>query len=265
MSLEPFILRALIAGFGIALVAGPLGCFVVWRRMAYFGDSLAHSALLGIALALFFNINIHLGMIAVGVVFAVMLVFLQQQQLLTTDTLLGILSHTALAAGIIAFSLIATIRMELFGFLFGDILTVSIRDLYWIYAGGTLILITLIMLWKPLVLMAINDDLAAAEGVKVFYVNFILMLLFAIVVAIAMRIIGVLLITALLVIPAASARQVAHSPEKMALLTVLFGAIATCLGIFASMLWDVPSGPAIILVTSLLFVLSGLARLFVFK
>lgn len=254
--MEPFILRALLGGVGVALVAGPLGCFVVWQRMAYFGDSLAHSALLGIALGVLLGIDLNLGILLVGVFFALLLSLLQHQHLLATDTLLGILSHSALALGIVVFSFFPTVRMDLFTYLFGDVLAITWQDIAWIYGGALAVVGVIIKLWRSLLLTTIQTNLAQAEGVAVGLMNFILMLLIAIVVAVAMQIVGILLITALLVIPAATARSFARSPEQMALYASLVGMTAVILGLIGSITFDTPSGPSIVVVTMLLFLVS---------
>ena len=250
---EPFIVRALAAGIGIAIVAGIIGCFVVWRRMAYFGDSLAHSALLGIALGLTVGIATNLTTIVVCFTFALLLLSLQQKKVLATDTLLGILSHAALSIGIIAIALLEQ-RVDLHAYLFGDILTVTVEELWWIYGGGAVVLVLLLLNWSSLVLMTIDEDLAIAENVRVFFMNLLLMLLMTIVVAVSIRIVGILLITSMLIIPAATARQLVHSPEAMAATAALLGIIAVVGGIYGSVVFDTPSSPSIVAAAAILFV-----------
>ncbi len=250
--LDDFILRALAAGIGVACVAAILGCFVVWRRMAYFGDSLAHSALLGIALGLLYGISLNTSTIIVCSFFAFILVWLQQKQVLATDTLLGILAHSALAIGVVAISLL-DIRFDLNSYLFGDILTVTNDELYWIYGSGSVVLLLLIINWPALTLMTIHQDLAKAEGVKTFWMHLLLMFLMTIVVAASIRVVGILLITSLLIIPAASARQLSRSPESMALTAAVLGIIAVVVGIFGSITLDTPSGPSIVTAAAIMF------------
>jgi len=251
--LEPFVLRALAAGIGIALIAGPLGCFVVWRRMAYFGDSLAHSALLGIALGLLTGISSNLGTVLVCSAFALILLWLQHTRILATDTLLGILAHAALSLGMVAISFAGNQRFDLHSYLFGDILTVRVEDLYWIFGGGVIALTLLFKNWFSLLLMTIHEDLAKAEGVRTFWVNLLLMLLMTIVVAVSIRIVGILLITSLLAIPAATARQWVRSPEAMAFLAAIFGLLAVIGGIFGSAYFDTPTGPSIVTAATAMF------------
>ena len=142
--LDDFFWRAVIAGIGVAFVAGPLGCFVVWRRMSYLGDTMAHSALFGVALGLFLKVDLIIGVFAVALAVALLLFFFQKQKLLSNDAVLGTLSHASLAMGVLLLSLMAWVRIDLMGYLFGDILAVSLNDLYWIYGGGILILLTLL-------------------------------------------------------------------------------------------------------------------------
>ena len=252
--LDPFILRALTAGLGVALIAGAIGCFVVWRRMAYFGDSLAHSAFLGIAFGIGVGIGMNLGSMIVCAVFAALLLWLQQQRVLATDTLLGILAHAALSVGMITISALE-VPVDLRSYLFGDILTVTSHELLWLYGGGVLVMTLLLYNWSSLVLMTIDEDLAVAENVNAFAMHVLFMALMTIVVAVSIRIIGILLITSILIIPAATARQLARSPEGMAVVASLLGALAISGGIFASMAFDIPSGPSIVAASATLFAL----------
>lgn len=256
--IEPFVVRAMIAGIGVAAVCGPLGCFVVWRRMAYFGDTLAHSALFGVALGLLLGLDPTLGIVAGCLLVAALLFVLQTQDQLAGDTLLGILSHASLAIGLVVLSLLETVRVDLFGYLFGDVLAVSNADLVWIFGGGGVAAVGLLAIWRPLLALTVHADLAAAEGVAVTWVRLAFMLLIALVVAVAMKVVGILLITSLLIIPAATARRVATSPEQMALLAALLGALAVVGGLMLSLAVDTPSGPSIVVVASALFALSPL-------
>ncbi|MGV0005383.1 MAG: metal ABC transporter permease [Candidatus Porifericomitaceae bacterium WSBS_2022_MAG_OTU9] len=252
---EPFIVRAMAAGVGVALIAGPTGCFVVWRRMAYFGDSLAHSALLGIVLGLATGISANLGTIIVCSTFALLLTVLQHNKVLATDTLLGILAHSALATGMIAISLLEQ-NINIHSYLFGDILTVTTQELWWIYIGGAVVLAMLLLNWQSLVLMTIHEDTAMAEGVRIMAVNLMLMFMMAIMVAISIRIVGILFISAMLIIPAATARQLTRSPKTMAIAAAVLGIVAVLIGINGSLHLDMPSGPAIVATASILFAIS---------
>ena len=251
-----FILRAALAGLGVALAAGPLGCFIVWRRMAYFGDTLSHAGLTGIAVGLVLGVSPTVGIAVVGVATGVALLLLQKQRRVPSDTLLGILSHAALAGGLIAISFLDHVRVDLLGYLFGDILAVNWTDVAVVYAGAGLILAGLAFIWKPLVTLTVHEDMAAAEGLPVLRTRLLFTLLIAISVAVAMKIVGILLVTAMLLIPAAAARPLARSPEVMAALAALAGGLAVAGGLAASLRWDLPSGPAIVAAAVALFALT---------
>ncbi len=254
--LDDFFTRALVAGIGLALVAGPLGCFIVWRRMAYFGDTMAHSALLGVALSLLLDLNMTLGVFVVAALISVALVLLQRWNALSTDALLGILSHSTLATGLVLVAFMTWIRVDLMGFLFGDILAVTVADIAVIYAGGAVIMLLLGLIWRPLLASTVNPEVAEAEGLRPEATRMIFMLLLASVIAIAMKLVGVLLITSLLIIPAATARRLSGSPEQMAAIAALLGAAAVSGGLFGSLAYDTPSGPSIVVAALCIFLLS---------
>ncbi|MFC5584830.1 zinc ABC transporter permease subunit ZnuB [Nitratireductor kimnyeongensis] len=254
--LDDFFIRALVAGIGLALVTGPLGCFVVWRRMAYFGDTMAHSALLGVALSLVMEINLMVGVFLVAALASLALILLERRQALSTDALLGILSHSTLALGLVMVAFMTWVRVDLMGFLFGDILAVSKTDIAIIYAGGAVVTALLVWLWRPLLAATVNPDIAQAEGLKPERSRLVFMLLMAAVIAIAMKLVGILLITALLIIPAATARRFAGGPEVMAVLAALIGALSVVGGLTASLQFDTPSGPSIVVAALALFILS---------
>lgn len=254
MNLEPFLINAILAGFAVAVITGVMGCFVVWRRMAYFGDSLAHSGLLGVAFGFALGIAVNAGIIIICSIFALLLVWLQQKRVLATDTLLGILAHSALALGMVTISVMGR-RIDLHSILFGDILTITRPELWWIYIGGAIVVIMLLMNWSSLVLMTLQEDLAQAEGINVLFCNLLLMFLMTLVVAVSIRSVGILLISSLLIIPAATAKQLAVSPEGMALLSSLLGVTAVAFGIYFSFAFDTPSGPTIVVAAVFLFTL----------
>lgn len=256
--MDDFLLRALGGGIGVALAAGPLGSFVVWRRMAYFGDTLAHSALLGVALGVLLGINENIGVMVLCVLLAVLLVLLERQRALASDTLLGIFAHTALSLGLVALAFLETVRIDLVSYLFGDILAVNMTDLYWIWGGGALALLLLAWIWRPLLALTVHEELARVEGVPVTRVRLAFMVLIALVIAVAMKVVGVLLITSLMIIPAAAVRRFAHTPEMMAGLASLVGCVAVSLGLWASLRWDTPTGPSIVVAAAALFMVTTL-------
>lgn len=254
--LDAFFARALIAGIGVALVAGPLGCFIVWRRLAYFGDTLSHSALLGVALAFLFEVNFTLSVFAVCAAVSMALLALRRRSSLSSDALLGLLAHSALALGLVCLAFMTWVRIDLMGFLFGDILAVSWTDIAIIYGGGAAVLAVLAFIWRPLFASTVSRELAQAEGLDPGRADIVFMLAMSVVIAIAMKIVGVLLITALLIIPAATARRLSSGPEQMALVAAIAGALAVIAGLFGSLEWDTPSGPSIVVAALALFLVS---------
>lgn len=258
--IDNFILYALAAGIALALVVGPLGSVVVWRRMAYFGDTLAHAALLGVALAVAAEQLPMAGVGIIGILIAIILFWLEKQRDLSTDTLLGILSHSALAIGLIVLSVIQShgFNINLMSYLFGDLLAVSLSDIMLMYGGVLIILVVFSQILSQLISISVNEELARVDGVPVEKIRFIFMILLALVIAVALKVVGILLITALLIIPAATARLFSKSPGQMVLMSVLIAIIAVFAGLFSSLSWDFPAGPAIVVASSLLFFVSRL-------
>lgn len=254
------LLPPLFAGLAVALVSGPMGAFVVWRRMAFFGDTLAHGALLGAALGLALDISLYLAVVAVCLGLAGALTALQHQQQLASDTLLGIVAHTTLALGVIAISLQEGIQVDLFAYLFGDLLAVGWQDALALWAGAVLILLLMLWQWRALLSITVSEELAQVEGVAVQRTRLLLMLLLALLIAGAIRTVGVLLITSLLVIPAASARRLTHTPAQMAAVASVLGTMAVLAGLAVSWFANTPVGPSIVVAASSLFVLTLLRR-----
>ena len=254
--LDDFLIRALIAGIGIALVAGPLGCFVVWRRLSFFGDTLAHSALLGVLLSISFNINISITIFVVSSLVALLLLRLEKTTYLAGDSLLGLISHSSLAIGLLILGFLSSIRFDIMGILFGDILSVNTNDLLVIWIGGALILFVLWFIWKPLFASTVNYDLAEAEGMKPERVNAIFTILLAALIAISIKMVGILLITGLLIIPTAMARNLSNNPRQMVILSILGGLLSVFIGLYASFEINTSSGPSIVSVALILFILS---------
>ena len=253
---DDFFIRALVAGVGIAIVVGPLGCFVIWTRLSYFGDTLSHSALLGVTLAYSFSLNISLSVFIISAVVALLLINLQKRTKLAGDSLLGLLAHSTLAIGLVLIGFLSYIRFDLMGLLFGDILAVTIEDIALVWVGGFVILGILYFIWKSLFSATVNYDLSAAEGMKPEVSNFIFTLLLAGVIALSIKMIGALLITGLLLIPAATARNISNSPNQMVFLATLVGIISVIAGLFTSLELNTSSGPTIIVVALILFIIS---------
>ena len=257
--MDDFLVRAIAAGIGVALVAAPLGVFVVWRRMAYFGDTLAHSALLGVALGFLLGISLNVAVVSISLLIALLLLALQNRKQLATDTLLGILAHSALSVGLVVLAFQEEVRVDLLGYLFGDILAVTMSDLLWVWGGGAAVLLLLAIIWQRLLAITVHEELAQVEGVPVMQIRLVFMLMIAMVIAVSMKIVGVLLITSMMIIPAATARRFSKTPEQMALFAALVGMVAVILGLAASWFGDTPAGPSIVVSAALLFLVVQLA------
>ncbi|MBT8417175.1 MAG: metal ABC transporter permease [Silicimonas sp.] len=257
--LDSFLVRAALAGLGVALAAAPLGCFVVWRRMAYFGDATAHAAILGVALALALSLPIFVGalVMALGMGLAVTLL---AHRGLAVDTALGVLAHSSLAFGLVAVSLLTDVRVDLMGLLFGDILAVSRADIALIWSGAALVVGLLVWRWSALLMSTLNAELARAAGIDARREGLILTLSLAVVVAVAIKVVGALLIAALLIIPAAAARPLAATPERMAVIASAIGAASALGGLWIAWELDAPAGPSIVCVAAIIFASSGLIR-----
>ncbi len=252
--LDDFLVRAFLAGCALALAAGPLGCFVVWRRMAYFGDAISHAALLGVALSLAFTVSVFVGVLFVCIAIAIGLSQFHGTQY-SLDTLLGVLSHVALALGLVVVSKLSGVRVDLNAYLFGDILAVSQNDVIVIWLGSLLTLAMLLWRWVPLLTLTLSPDLAAARGYLVRREQLALMISLAVLVAVAIKLVGALLITAMLIIPAAAARPIATTPEWMAVTASLLAVLSVSGGLGLSLYADTPAGPSIILAAGVLFLL----------
>ncbi len=246
--IDTFLARALLAGLGIALLAGPLGAFVIWRRLAIFGEAVAQSALLGVILALLLHLDLTLGVVVFAVLLATALWALEQQRMLPTDTILSTLAHGALATGLVVLSLVDRIRIDLLTLLFGDILAVSERDLLVLAMLVGLVLVVLARFWRELVSLTIDPDLARVEGVPVRRLGLVLDLLIAAAIALGMKLVGILLVVSLLIVPGATARPWARTPQGMAALASLAAALAVGAGLTLSVCVDLPTGPAIVVV-----------------
>ena len=253
---DDFFIRALFAGIGVAFVTGPLGCFVIWRRLSYFGDTLAHSALLGVTIAYSLEFNIAFSVFITSSLIALILVQLQNKTNLPGDALLGLLAHSSLAVGLVVIGFLTFIRFDIMGLLFGDILAVTVNDIYIIWFGGALILLILKLIWKPLFASTVNYELAEAEGLNPDRAKAIFTILMAGIIAISIKMVGLLLITGMLIIPAAMARNISSSPQSMVIYSVLGGLLSVILGLFTSLQFNTSSGPSIVAASLFLFILS---------
>ena len=270
-------MSALIAPLVLAVIAGPVGCLIVWRRMAYFGDAIAHSALLGVALGLFIGFAPNMGVALICAIFAVLLVYLQHRRKLSIDTLLGILAHGALALGLLLvfWSALETGHNTHNGsnhsidphtlleiYLLGSLENISMNQNIILIVGASLIAITLKLIWEPLILMTLNIDLARAEGVPTLRLQYIMMGIMTALVVMGLQITGVLFITSLLIMPAAAARQISTTPEKMILWAIIFAFSGVLTGYMASHEAHLPPGPSIVSALTVIFIISFLISVF---
>jgi zinc transport system permease protein len=253
---DDFIVRAFAAGIGLALVTGPLGCFIVWRRLSYFGDTIAHSALLGVTIAYAMNFNLIIAVFVVSCLLAISLLFLQRRTSLPDDALLGLLAHSVLAIGLVLLGILSFIRIDLMGLLFGDILSVNFTDVLFVWIGGGVVLTTLILIWRPLFAGTVNLELAKAEGLNPELATTIFTLLIASVIAISIKIVGILLITGLLIIPAAASRNLSSTPIQMAIISSIIGVCSVVIGLQTSMIWNTSTGPTILVITLGVFIIT---------
>jgi len=254
--MDDFFIRALIAGIGIALVTGPLGCFVIWRRLSFFGDTLSHAALLGVTFSISFDINISLSVFIISSLVAIILLRLQKNTNLAGDALLGLLAHSSLAIGLVVLGFLSFIRFDIMGLLFGDILSVTLSDLLIIWIGGGVIILILTLIWRPLFASTVNYEIAEAEGLSPEKYNILFTILMAGIIAISIKMVGLLLITGMMIIPAAAARNLSNSPKQMVIISVIFGLLSVLIGLYASLEINTPSGPSVITTSLLFFILS---------
>ncbi len=254
--MDDFIYRAIIASIGVSIIAGSLGCFVIWKRLSYFSDSISHSALLGVALGLATGLGINLGLVIVGGLFATLIVMLQQKDFWSNDAVLGIFSHVSLALGIVVLGFIGNQNTDFFAYLFGDILSITLRDIFWIILVLFIVLLILISNWKKLLLLTLNEELAIAEGINKLFYDLLFMFLIALAVSVSVQIVGVLLITSLLIIPPAIARVFAKSPTVMIFISMVISILSVLIGLYLSIDFDIATGPTIVITLGFLFFLA---------
>lgn len=255
--LDDFLTRACLAGIGVALAAGPLGCFVVWRRIAYFGDATAHAAILGVALSLAFSISTVIGVLAAAVAMAVAVSRLSGRGL-PMDTLLGVASHGSLAVGLVAVAVASPRAIDVEAYLFGEILAVTRGDLAVIWGGAAVVLGLVVWRWSALLAATLSPELARGGGIDPEREQLVITIAIAVLVAVSIKVVGVLLITAMLIVPAAAARPFSSTPERMAACAGLIGVASVFAGLAASWRWDTPTGPTIVTLAVLFFAVSQL-------
>ncbi|PPI88189.1 zinc ABC transporter permease [Candidatus Pantoea edessiphila] len=249
------LLPAWLGGIILVLAAGPLGCFVVWHKLSCFGDTLAHSSILGIALGILFNINPHYTLIILIICITLSLTIIENRPQLSMDTFLGILAHSALSLGLVIVGLISNVRLDLISYLFGDLLSINFNDLWIIIITTIIVLIVLIWKWSAFLLISINKEIAIIDGINVKHTRLILMFLTAVLISISIKFVGALIITSLLIIPASTARYFSKSPEQMAILATIVGIISVTGGLIISAYYDTPAAPSVVLCSTFMFII----------
>jgi zinc transport system permease protein len=255
--MDDFLWRATAGAALLGAAAGPIGCFVLWRRMAYLGESVAHMGLLGAAIGLLIGVSPLIGVGVLAIV-AALLMARADNGLIPAGSFVGIVGHAGLALGFILLATMETVRTDLLGYLFGDVLALSNQDILSIAIAGALVVLGTIFFWRAWLMTTVNADIARAEGRTNRFAEVAFLILVAILVAVGLRVVGALLIVALIIVPPAAARTLSRTPEAMALLAALIGAMSAPLGVAASYWKDIPTGPSIVLAAIAIFLLTTL-------
>lgn len=255
-----FMQRALAAGLIVALVSGVLGVFIVQRGLSFLGDGLAHSAFGGVALGLLLRLTQPLWVaLAFTLAAALGIAWVRERTRLSSDTAIGIFFAVSVALGVLFISLEREYQVDAWHLLFGSILGVGRQELAIIAAVGALALAALLASWSRLAYATFDEELAQSDGVPVRLLDYLLFALAAVVIVASIRVVGVVLIAAYLVIPAAAARLMARSLLSMTLLSLAIALASTALGLVASYFLDVPSGSTIILTQALVFIAAAIS------
>ncbi len=256
--LDKFLIYSIFTGIAIAASLCPLGCVVLWRRMPYFGDAISHSAVLGIVLGLMLNIDTTIGIMFVSILFSFLLISMKD---LVSNVMVVIISYSFLALGLFLLPfLVENTQVDIFSYLFGDILLVGMHEIVVILISSILVLCWLYFRWQKLLILAINKEMAYVDGINTRKIDLEFFLVTAFMIAISIKIVGVMLIAAMLVVPAAAARNISRSPSGMLLKSIMFGGVSVSLGIYASYIMDSPSGPSIVLASVVLFGFSAFLK-----
>ncbi|QCI18292.1 zinc ABC transporter permease subunit ZnuB [Buchnera aphidicola (Aphis nasturtii)] len=252
-----------LSGVFLSFATGPLGSFIVWRRMSSFGDTLSHSSLLGLAMSIILQTNSFYIILGFVSLLAIFLAFLEKILPISLETILTIISHSSLSLGMVLISFVSNSKQINFNnYLFGDLLSMQISDLFVIFLGSLTVLIVLIIRWNSILLVTINPELAQIDGINLFYIRLTLMLTTALTISIAIKFVGALLITSLLVIPPATAQYFSNSPEKMVIIGIIVSIISITGGIVLSIFFNIPTSPSIVLFSSFLYLSSTIKNFF---
>lgn len=252
-----FLFPGWIAAIILVLATGPLGSFIILRRMSSFGDTLSHASILGLSISVLLDVNPFYINVLFVLLLAIVISWLEEHSFLSLDTILGVIANSSLSVGLILMSLMSNnYNIDINSYLFGDLLTVSFSDLIPLIIGSFLILVVFKYYWNKIVLMTINSELAVIDGVNLYKTRLILILITALTIGMSTKFFGVLIITSLLIIPAASAQKLSNSPEQMVFLSTLIGIFSVTGGIYLSVFFDIPTSPSIVVCASLVFFLS---------
>ncbi len=245
--IEPFMIKALIAGTIIAVIGGFLGCIIVWRRLACFSDCISHAVLPGIALGFIFNISLAWSAFFTAILISVFLGKFKEKLVVSIDTFLIIIAQIMFSLGVIILYKNPQINSNLMNLLLGDILSISTVSLVISGLAGLLICAVLIFNWNKIITMCINEEIAISEGIKANFLNLIILILIAIFTAISMQSIGIILATSILLIPTTTARMFSKSAISMPYIACFIGILGIVFGISLSYFIDVPTSPAIVM------------------
>jgi zinc transport system permease protein len=256
--MDDFLIRAMIGAGLLGAAAGPIGCIVLWRRMAYLGESVAHLGLTGVAAGILLGVSPLIGVVVLAILAALVMARAGESArgLIPSGTIIGIVGHVGLALGFVLLATMDTVRADLLGYLFGDVLALSTSEIIWIAAASAGLLVAIAVLWRPLIALSINRDIAIAEGTRHRLADTAFLVLVAILVALGLKIVGALLIVALILIPPAAARAFSRTPEAMAVLSAFLGAASAPLGIELAWMSNAPAGPSIVLAAAALLSVS---------
>jgi len=251
----PFMQRALAAGVALGLILPFLGVFVTLRRMSFFGDGIAHATLAGVAVGLIAGVSPFMTALAVGALFGAAVYLLERRTTISSDALIGVLFTGGLALGIVLISLRRGYQPELMSFLFGSILSISTADVGVILGFSAVIVAVLVMLLRQFTLLALDKESAWLYGVRAETLDFLFYELLCLTIVLGVKLLGIILVSALLIIPPTIAKMVAPSFKSLIGASVLAGELFIVLGLTLSYLFDLPSGATIILVGVAVFFL----------
>lgn len=244
----------------LSLSLAPLGCFLVWRRLAFFGDGMSHACTFGIAIALFLKIHFLLGILLTALLIAGILFVIEKYQNLSTDTLFSLISYSFFAAGIVALSLIKSVHINIEDILFGDFLAIQSPDLWTAMTLSFIAVSILIYYWPILLLSCLSPDLLKTTYPHADRANIIFILVTALVIAFGMYIIGALLLPALMILPAASSRMLSRGPKQMVLLSLTLSVIGCIFGIGAAYVLNTPPSATMVLSNAFIFIVSLMVK-----